>query len=165
MAEQQLEEHRLDAFEKIDFFRFKEIFYTNDTLWRQLTPAQKSQNFFMMQRNIAIAYPAIMQHFNVIGMNAVNALNACHLFLLGQRQPRWSFISAKKQNVQQHIEVDKLQEKLDTIEDWVKHEFCIANDIDKKCFEDFCRFHKQDAIEQLLELKEQLASTDERVRR
>lgn len=150
----------LNAFDKIDFFKFKEIFYTNDQLWRQLNDSQKAQNWFMMQRNIAIAYPTIVQHFNVVGMNAAVAANACHLFLLGQRQPRWSFISAKKnqanaEQVQQTKEQQAKQD-IDKFDAWVKHEFCIANDIDKKCFEDFCRFHPVEALEQLNELKQQL---------
>lgn len=151
----------LHPFDKVDFFKFKEIFYTNEQAWQQLTDAQKAQNWFMMQRNIAIAYPAIVQHFNVVGMNTVVAANACHMFLLGQRQPRWSFVSAKKQNqqqVEQQTEQDALKAQLNKFDDWTKHEFCVANDIDKKCFEDFCRFHPKDAIDQLNELKEQLAS-------
>ena len=138
---------------KVDFFKFKELLYTKNSDFAKLTAKQKYDNAFMMNRNIAIAYPQIAQAFNKLGMDSAMVMNAYHCELSSNQQPRWSFISGKKvekQNVNATLAaINKLDKK-------VLELYMTANDIDSKTFDILVKCHADELLVELQEFATQV---------
>lgn len=139
----------------MDFFAVKAALYTNDGQWQQVPDNDKQANAWVLSRNLAIAYPVIMQQFNKLGMNAIAVLNAMHLFVKSGRQPGWSFISNKqcRQPIKEAVtDTDKcLQYNADTIK-----AFCHVYDIDRRTFEAYATDNGSECLAELEELEKQL---------
>lgn len=146
--------------QSIDFFKLKEYFYTNKQAWRQVPSNVKAKHAFMLMRNIAIAYPQIVQILNKMGMNQVAALNAMQSWLCDSRQPKWSFTSGKKgDGFKTQTETQLAIEKFD---DNVVYEYRTMYDMDRKLFEDFVKFVPEQVLAELNELKQQMQGVTRR---
>lgn len=146
--------------QSIDFFKLKEYFYTNTQAWRQVPGNVKAKHAFMLMRNIAIAYPQIVQILNKMGMNQVAALNAMQSWLCDSRQPKWSFTSGKKgDGFKTQTETQLAIEKFD---DNVVYEYRTMYDMDRKLFEDHVKFVPEQVLAELNELKQQMQGVTRR---
>jgi hypothetical protein len=136
-----------------DYFAVKHAFYVNDDSWKDVASADKANSYWQLARNVAIAYPALMQHFNKIGNNPVNVLNSLHAFLAGNREPGWSYTSTKGQKQQQTDDISKQLNDFDTS---TVAAFKQMNDIDSKTYALLCKCHSAEVLAELKDLQEQL---------
>lgn len=140
--------------QSIDFFKLKEYFYTNSQAWKQIPNNVKAKNAFMLMRNVAIAYPQVVQILNKMGMNQVAALNVMQSWLCDSRQPKWSFTSGKKgDGFKTQSDTQQAIEKFDAD---VVYEYRKMHDMDRKLFEDFVKFVPDQVLSELNELKQQM---------
>lgn len=140
--------------QSIDFFKLKEYFYTNSQAWKQVPNNVKAKNAFMLMRNVAIAYPQVVQIFNKMGMDQVATLNAMQSWLCDSRQPKWSFTSGKKgDGFKTQSDTQQAIEKFDAA---VVYEYRKMHDMDRKLFEDFVKFVPDQVLSELNELKQQM---------
>lgn len=144
---------------QIDFFKLKEYFYTNHQAWDNVPNSIKAKNAFMLLRNVAIAYPQVVQALNKIGANQVDALNVLHSILCQSSQPRWSFTSGKAQKAIKEDDMSKILQSIEKFDDNVKYEWCIMNEVDRKLFDDYVKFVPKQLLNELTILQTQMNGT------
>lgn len=142
-------------YKKMDYFSIKAAFYLNDGQWETISNVDKANVWWQLAKNVAIAYPSIMQHLNKIGMNSMTSLNALHSVLKSNKQPGWSFISAKQMK---HVAKTEptLSEQCHQYDANIINLYCKANDIDKKTFNAYANFHAEELLKDLNDLKAQI---------
>lgn len=140
--------------QSVDFFKLKEYFYTNTEAWKAVPNSVKAKNAFMLLRNVAIAYPKIVQAFNKMQMNQIAVLNAMQLWLVDTRQPRWSFASGKKGDGFKTL--TDMQSQIMKFDANVLNEYKTMHDMDSKLFMDYVKFVPDMVLADLKELQQQM---------
>ena len=82
----------------MDLFPYLDALFTDAEAFAKITDNVKKSHFFMLQRRLAIAFPAVVQHGNKNGVDQVAMTNMYHTKLCSSngRKPAWLYTKAAK---------------------------------------------------------------------
>ncbi len=149
-------ENKLETIERLDFFEFLDILFTDAKRYKTLSKKEKARHFFMTNRRFAIAYPIQAQAANKIGMNPVAIMDKYHNAFCGDQKPRWVFTSAAKNNGDDRSDGKYINECMCFDREIIKTWLLSHNNSDYKSFKDSVRMHPRHTLK---ELKNILAET------
>lgn len=137
----------------IDLFPFVKLMFTaSEKQWGELNDADKSRNFFMMNRFLSIKYPLQVGVLSHMRINAPSTMNYWHLTLLKlyKTVPSWIYTKTKKKAVE-----DK--KKNLPSEQMVKW-YCQKEEMSRRDYENSIKLFGEEFLEEVRSLEKILRS-------
>lgn len=134
------------------FDYIKLVFSRDEKAWNELTEMDKSRNFWMLNRYMAIKYPVQVHALSLLRINPVAAGDYWHRTMSGLHGsvPHWVYAKTKKK--------EDAKKKLDLPSDTMITWYCVKNEMSTKVFMEQVNFFGEDFIKEIKSLEKILKS-------
>lgn len=134
------------------FDYIKLVFTRNEKSWKELSEMDKSRNFFMLQRFMAIKHPVQANALSLLRINPSAVADYWHRSMRTQYTsvPTWVYAKTVKKNE----EAKKLDLPSDAMIQW----YCNKNEISKRDFMESVKFFGNDFLKEIKSLEKILKS-------
>lgn len=104
----------------------KLIFSTKESEWKSISKNDKTKNFFMINRIMAINFPVQANQFNKLKVSPAPVVDWWHGTLSTKftRQPQWIFTKTKKKESTDKIDAKK---NYQAVEELIRTKYSVSN--------------------------------------
>ena len=134
------------------FDYLKIVFSKNEKEWNDLNDIEKSRNFFMLNRFMAIQYPMQAAHLSHYKIDAVAVSDYWHRTMSARHSstPKWIYAKTIKKKDQ--------EKKLDLPSPEMIKWYCNQNEMSRKDFDQHVEFFKESFLDDLKRMEKILKS-------